>query len=273
MPGPKRSRRLRSKPAPGLILGRENAPPPPVPAFGFSPAPPAPPTRRSEGDLITYRGDGHLITFAPTGAGKSAGPVICNALNHPGQLIVMDIKGEVHHATARRRREMGQAVHVLDLRDGMPTDSLNPLDLAALTGTDAAAIARTLATDLVARTGQERDPFWPDWAENLLSGSINWLLSDCPPEARNLHRLYDLFTAADTEYEIATLLDTKAIAARSAVAVFGSFLSLPERDTRPSVLGCAVAPLRLFDSDLVRTLTGTTSIDLAALVEGKPMTL
>jgi type IV secretory pathway TraG/TraD family ATPase VirD4 len=50
--------------------------------------------------LLTYSGEGHLITFAPTGTGKTAGPVICNALTWPWQLIVLDIKGEVHRATA-----------------------------------------------------------------------------------------------------------------------------------------------------------------------------
>ena len=49
--------------------------------------------------------------------GKTAGPVITNALKHPGQLIVLDIKGEVYAATAQARRDMGQEVHVLDLRD------------------------------------------------------------------------------------------------------------------------------------------------------------
>jgi type IV secretion system protein VirD4 len=45
--------------------------------------------------------------------------VICNALKHTGQLIVMDIKGEIHAATARARRAMGQEVHVLDMRDSI----------------------------------------------------------------------------------------------------------------------------------------------------------
>src|SRR6202789_1989362 len=69
------------------------------------------------GELVTYAGDGHLITFAPTGTGKTSGPVICNALRHPGQLVVLDMKGEVYAATANARRAMGQEVHVLDLRD------------------------------------------------------------------------------------------------------------------------------------------------------------
>ena len=49
---------------------------------------------------MTYSGDGHLITFAPTETGKTSGPVITNALRHPGQLIVLDMKGEVYAATA-----------------------------------------------------------------------------------------------------------------------------------------------------------------------------
>ena len=35
--------------------------------------------RRVAPELVTYSGDGHLITFAPTGTGKTSGPVITNA--------------------------------------------------------------------------------------------------------------------------------------------------------------------------------------------------
>src|SRR5450432_4491580 len=91
-------------------------------AFGFTNR-----VRPPASDLVTYGGDGNLISFAPTGTGKTSGPVICNALKHPGQLIVMDMKGEVHAATAQARRAMGQQVHVLDLRDDAETNALNPL--------------------------------------------------------------------------------------------------------------------------------------------------
>src|SRR5579872_4880257 len=137
---------------PGLILGRSSRN---CKSFGFAGR-----ERPETGDLITYSGDGHLITFAPTGTGKTSGPVIANALTHPGQLIVLDMKGEVHAATAQARRDMGQRVHVLDLRDGAETDSLNPLGLAALSGTDPAAIGRSFAAELIERAPDERDRFW-----------------------------------------------------------------------------------------------------------------
>src|SRR5580704_14009638 len=118
----------------GFIIGRTSST---QRTYGFAER-----ARSQAGELITYSGDGHLITFAPTGTGKTSGPVICNALRHPGQLIVLDMKGEVYAATAEARRAMGQKIYVLDLRDDEDTDSLNPLDLAARCGTDIAGIAR-----------------------------------------------------------------------------------------------------------------------------------
>jgi type IV secretion system protein VirD4 len=125
-------------------------------------------------DLITYSGDGHLITFAPTGMGKTSGPVICNALTHPGQLVVLDMKGEVYAKTGDARRAMGQEVHVLDLRDGEHTDSLNPLDLVSRCGADPAALGRSFAAELIER-GNERERFWNDWSETMIAGATAWL--------------------------------------------------------------------------------------------------
>ena len=246
------------------ILGRRSAP---ARTIGFSAR-----AHSRTGDLITYSGDGHLITFAPTGTGKTSGPVICNALTHPGQLVVLDMKGEVHAATADSRRAMGQGVYVLDLRDDRHADSLNPLDLIARYGGEPAVMARSFAAEFIER-GEEREKFWNDSAENLLTGGVAWLFADRPAEERRISALFDLFTNDDVAYSLAVLLDTKAVVNRAAKAAFASFLQLPERETRPSVLGTLHTHLRLFDSDLVRRLTDTTTIDLDAFIAGKPMSL
>lgn len=163
-----------------IILGRTGAP---ARAVGFAGR-----IDGGSGKLITYSGDGHLMTFAPTGTGKTSGPVICNALTHKGQLIVLDMKGEIYAATTQARRAMGQEVHLLDLRDtGLP-GSLNPLDRLMQSGTDHAAMARSLAAEIIERGVDERDRFWNDWAETMLAGGIAWLLSDCPPAERSLAR-------------------------------------------------------------------------------------
>jgi type IV secretion system protein VirD4 len=225
------------------------------------------------GELVTYSGDGHLITFAPTRTGKTSGPVITNALTHPGQLIVVDMKGEVFAATAKARRAMGQDVCVVDLRDGSDSGSLNPLDLAARCGTDPAATGRSFAAELIERGVDERDRFWNDWSETMIAGATAWLMADCPPEERRLSRLFDLFTEDDVTYRLAVMLDQKKVPNRAARAAFVSFLQLSERETRPSVLGAVQTHLRLFDSDLTRRLTDTTTMDIDGFVAGKPMSL
>src|ERR1700722_13022480 len=132
------------------------------------------------GELVTYSGDGHLISFAPTGTGKTSGPVITNALKHPGQLIVLDMKGEVYAATADARRAMGQEVCVVDLRDGRESGSLNPLHLAARCGTDPGVLGRSFAAELIERGVDERDRFWNDWSETMIAGATAWVLADRP---------------------------------------------------------------------------------------------
>jgi len=250
---------------PGYILGRTSSV---QRSYGFAER-----ARPQSGELITYAGDGHLITFAPTGTGKTSGPVICNALTHPGQLIVLDMKGEVYAATAEARRRMRQEVHVLDFRDDAETGSLNPLDLAARSGTDHAAIARSFAAELIERGPDERDRFWNDWAETMITGGIAWLLADRPQEERTLSAVFDLFNNDDVVYRLACILDNKEAHNRAGRTAFSSFLQLSEQATRPSVLGTTQTHLRLFDSDLIRKLTDTSTIDLDALIAGEPMSL
>jgi len=249
-----------------LVLGRRSTHPRTI---GFLQRTPV-----EKGDLITYSREGHLITFAPTGTGKTSGPVICNALRHTGQLIVLDMKGEICAKTAHARRAMGQEVHVLDLRDGAESGSLNPFDLMIRSGTDHAAIARSFAAELIERGFQENDRFWNDWSETILTAGATWLLADCDPKERRMSALFDLFTADDVDYSIATLLDKKGcIRHRAARAAFASYLQLPDSTTRPSVLASVLTHLRLFDSDLTRRLTDTSTMDVDALIAGRPMTL
>jgi type IV secretion system protein VirD4 len=183
------------------------------------------------------------------------------------------MKGEVYKATAEARRAMGQEVHVLDLRDGHDTGSLNPLDLASRTGTEAASIARSFAAELIERGTEERDRFWNDYAETLLAGGAAWLLEDVPRHRRTLSSLFDILTDDDAIYRLACLMDQKEVRNRAAKAAFSSFLQLPSENTRPSVLGTALTHVRLFDSDLMRKVTDTTSFDLDAFIAGAPMSL
>lgn len=247
-----------------LILGRRTRP---KGNIGFLPR-----TDSSQDELITYSGDGHLMTFAPTGTGKTSGPVICNALRHKGQLIVIDIKGEIYTATAQARRDMGQEVHVLDMRDQDPLPgSLNPLDL--LIGTDHSAMSHGFAAEIVERGENDRDKFWCDWSETLIAAAISYLLADCPREERKLSSIFDLYMQDDVVYSLAVMLDNEGkVGDKSARQAFSSFLQSNDV-TRSGILTTTQSHLRLLDSDMVRRLTDTSSMNIEALVAGEPMSL
>jgi type IV secretion system protein VirD4 len=243
--------------------------------MGFVPATAIP--ADATDDLVTYTGESHLLCIGKTGAGKTS-QAICNVLAYEGPVIIFDSTGSIYEATARRRREMGQEVHAIDLRDREDGGQgcLNPLELATRSGRDPGIIARSFAAHIVSRSGSERDAFWVDWAETMITGGICYALGLPAPE-RNMNTVFDLFNAEDTVYNIAKLCDDKELKLhRSARAAFTGLLQLPERETMPSVIGSTKAVLRLWDSDLIRRVTGSTSFDIDALIhdsDRQPMTI
>ena len=70
--------------------------------------------QKSNGELLRFAGDGHIMVFAPSGAGKGIGFVQPNLHDYRGSLVCLDPKGENAIVAAEHRRRMGQQVIVLD---------------------------------------------------------------------------------------------------------------------------------------------------------------
>lgn len=234
----------------------------------------APPTPHRR-EPIAYAGEGHLLTVAPTGAGKGVSAVIPALLAHDGPIVCVDPKGENYAVTAERRRQLGQQVIKIDpfgVIDGS-TDQLNPFDLLALHGAVLEDDSRSLCDLLTGGVISLRDPFWDTVAGQFLSGLILYIASEEPPERRNLASLRDLFKD-DLDYELAVLLDTKGQRMNDdAYGAIAAYLAHPERETRPSVRSTAQQHLRFFGSPGVRRATERSSFDLQAFVNGAPMSI
>lgn len=126
------------------------------------------------GRLLRYDGPAHLLTFAPTRAGKGVGTVIPNLLRVPRPMLVIDPKGENARITHEARSRFGP-VHVLDPFGvtGLPAAAYNPLarllpDSLDL-GEDAASLAEALVVD---PPGESGDTHWNEEAKALLAGLI-----------------------------------------------------------------------------------------------------
>jgi type IV secretion system protein VirD4 len=138
--------------------------------------------------FVHWDGDGHLLTLAPTRAGKSVTTIIPNLLRYRGSAVVLDPKGELYEATSRwRKANVGPVYRVAPFDSGndprtasYPRHGFNPL--AHIRSQYA---ARGLAQQMFPRdpNGQE---FFNDDAVSFLTGLILYVLKTAPEHRRNI---------------------------------------------------------------------------------------
>jgi type IV secretion system protein VirD4 len=224
---------------------------------------------------VLHAGGGHIMTFAPTGAGKGVGAVIPALLTWSGPVIVIDPKGENYAVTARHRRERGQKVICLDpfdsIRDGNDDASFNPLDLIDASSANVADDAMMLAEALSYQTFMEDDPFWHVRGKQLLAGFILHVAETHPRPLRTLEQVSELLhrgreqlgaTCQDmARSRFALVRDTPAILRGSAERMVDSILAMAQ--TNLSFLGSATVQAAMARSDF----------DPEAITRGDPLSV
>ncbi|GJL72574.1 MAG: hypothetical protein NMNS01_17730 [Nitrosomonas sp.] len=241
-------------------------------------------------NAVRYSGDGHLITFAPTGAGKGVSTIIPTLLSYPGSTIVIDPKGENFLVTARYRSEIGQKVYVLDpFKIVTPctkyinknksiefveinSSSLNPLDF--LIGLDQLddSESQTIAVSLAERSGS--NAFWDNLATLLLTGLIQLVVtsSDLPKSKKTLSTVVDILFMDNFDEYIHDIVRYKNIDIFSKRALEG-YLSAGVRKTRHEILSFARGYLGSLTTESIRHSISQTTIDLDELVSGGAVTV
>lgn len=121
---------------------------------------------RYRGRLLRYRPCEHAFTYAPTRKGKGLGAVIPNLLDHPGSVVVVDIKGENLAVTARRRRTFGKVL-AFDPFDVQHSAAYNPMDF--IRPDHSSDDAKTIADLLVPLSGH---PHFDTLARNLVMAMV-----------------------------------------------------------------------------------------------------
>ncbi len=225
---------------------------------------------------VLYTGDSHLITIAPTGAGKGRSVIIPNLLSYPGPIVVIDPKGENYAVTARRRKDMGQKVIRIDPFGVIDNDSdcFNPLDIFNLSNADVETDAQMLAELLSIDNRGEKEPFWDLSACGLLSGLIAYTVTGKPHQERHLHTICQLLIGKNIDYKIAELLDNQGEKMNHmAFDELASYLGIPEKETRPCVLASAQSYIKAFLSNRVLHTLRKSSFLLNDIVEGKPLSI
>jgi type IV secretion system protein VirD4 len=215
------------------------------------------------GELHTYDGERHLITFAPNGSGKFTtvqAPVLLS-LNR--SMLVIDPKGQAAAVTARRRREMGHKVITLNPfgLHGLPQHRYNPLAALDPVSPCVADVMR-LVDGLIDVTGH--DSFFSDSARDLFGWLIMWTV--LKEEEKTLATVRDLLCLPDSAFvKLATQAAQVDFAPLRNKAA--GFMELDK--TLKSVIQTAKAETRIFDEPIMRESLSGSDFDFAELKEGK----
>ncbi|MFA6043752.1 MAG: type IV secretory system conjugative DNA transfer family protein [Phycisphaerales bacterium] len=257
----------------GLLIGRREET---ARGFGFGPHAVIAQPKSTE-----VRVQGHGAVFSRSGGGKMTCSAGVNVLAFSGaQAIVVDPKGEITQVCARECRKRGPVV-IIDPFEalGPNTGFLNPMDrfkIPALAGDDA---ADTLAAEMSAGHGSEKDPYWVTSARALCAGACASVGADPDPSRRNLNTVLDMLagSSGDTTYELAKAMDDKRIYGEFAKARIAEFLEVPDSSsgsTRSCILSSARQFLHPLSGSRIRECLKSTSFDLSVLLDGEePLTV
>lgn len=226
--------------------------------------------------LIRYAGQRHLLTVAPTRAGKGVSAIIPNLLTYRGSALVIDPKGENALITANRRKALGQAVHMIDPwgiaapKLGVAAARFNPLDMLKADDPDLVENA-VLVADALVVGGDGKDRFWDDEARAFLVGTILWVVT-APEEAGNRHlgRVRDLLMLEAED--MADLFQKMIAAQHSAVNAAGGRAMQKEPKLLSNVLATVQSHTNMLDSPRIRESLSASDVSFAAL-KTKPTTI
>lgn len=217
---------------------------------------------KAKGRHLRFDKPGHLLTFAPTRSGKGVGAVIPNLLDHPGSVVVTDIKGE-NHAVARGYREtLGRVIAFAPFDRTLCGDSYNPLDFIRTFTPNEVDDARMIAEMLVAPDGKETN-HWEREARTLLTGLLLHVALERKPQDRNLHRVRALLMRDRSGFE--AVIDAMAQSPHIVIHTIGRGFSQKEDKERSAVISTAQSRLEPFDSPLLQAATNHSSFKMEDL--------
>jgi type IV secretion system protein VirD4 len=226
--------------------------------------------RRKEEAPITLSNVCHTAIFAPTGAGKGQSCILPFLKVSPGSCVVIDPKGENYRETAAiRRQRFDHRTVKLDPFGvcGPGSDTFNPLDAIDRHSPLLIDECAALASAIVVRTGDEKDPFWNNSAEL-------WIKAMCVAVAlwgdkdRSLQAVRTLLTdPTKRALIIKAMCESKELGGM--VARLGNELLNFQQKELGSVLSVVSTFMTFLDTPPVAANTQVSSFDPGDLNKGK----
>lgn len=222
------------------------------------------------GHPVTWDGESHLLTIAPTRTGKSTMQIVPNLLTYQGSAVVLDPKGELYQHTAKWRAENVGPVHVINPFgvEGIPaTAAFNPLD-----GVTDSQSALELAEILYPRTHDEKQQFFENEAVAFLTAVVEFTARFAPAGHRSLGTIRDALSTIDVN--LYGLLDAMAdeVMPASIRNAARNFKTKTRETGQPRVLDSLNTHLRIWDADGLRRATARSDFRFQELKD-QPATI
>ena len=234
----------------------------------------------SGAERLRYSGPAHLLTIAPTRAGKGVGAIIPNLLSYTGSVLCIDPKGENARITAAvRQHELGQAVYVLDPY-GIAVDAsgtggggiaaaYNPLDGIDPFSIDAVDDARLIADTLVHdRSSQTGEAHWNEEAKSLIAGLVLHQLTLGRATERTLGAVRDALVLAPTAWQEHLAMMAANPGVDGIIAATAHRMQGKSEKEFSSVLSTAQRHTHFLDGPRMRRVTGSSDFALGDLKAG-----
>ena len=222
------------------------------------------------GKLVTYSGEGSVITVAPPGSGKTQCHVFPTLLTWKGPAVVLDVKGEIYAGTSKWRSENVGPVYKFAPLDPATSSSYNPLSAVRSDPDYLWEDSRFLADMMLVPTTGGKDPFWENRARDVLTAAIARACLTDDPAKRSLGNVLDIFHGVGWDpfvRELQARVDIRSMTRA------GSSLGEMERKTRDGVLQTGLSSLSAWDGDRIERATRKSDWSPLDLRSGKNPTI
>ena len=159
-------------------------------------------------EAVSYSGDSHMITVAPTRSGKGTTQIIPSLMDHTGGVLCIDPKGENAIITAEARENLhGQEVAIFDPWNvagkvlHRETAYFNPLDMLSADSENLADDALLIADSLI--VPDRGDSHWSNEARAMVMGFVIHLVTSPKEEGqRHLGRLREILSLHPNDFQV-----------------------------------------------------------------------
>jgi len=231
---------------------------------------------------------GHLITVAPTRAGKGRCHIIPNLLTWPGSAIVLDVKSEIHAETSGYRANgLGQNIlkfapfelqscrwnpldPILALAKSKYDANSTPEKVRHLEAEMQDAVSLLIELMFTPPPGGPREPFWQNAAKSIVQGIVLYVctagMGDEPQDdsksysvrTRTMEEMRRLLTLEPDDFNalLEEMKDSRELWVRESASFAKTNIKSAEQWV--GVLSEAIVQTRIWSNERVKWVTGAT---------------